>query len=241
VGGIVDDAHTRLAIWAGALALEYGMPLLGYRLPGVAPVPVQAWTLAGAHLAERCQLVLMVAFGETMLRIGEALTQEGLTFTIIVAFVIGFILIFALWTIYYLQHAGRGAETFGRSGGRAVRLAGSVFTYAHAVMVGAVIAVAVAVHKAVEDPNAAVSTEFSVICLGGPALYLVGIAMSKRWLGHGRSRPPMLGAAALLLLGVPAAFGSRLSELIAAAVVVSVMSLVSVRDYESEPVASTGS
>jgi low temperature requirement protein LtrA len=104
-------------------------------------------------------------------------------------------------------------------------------------MVVAVIAVAVAVHKAVGEPNAAVSTEFSVICLGGPALYLVGIAMSKRWLGHGRSRPPMLGAAALLLLGIPAAFGSRLSELLAAAVVVSVMSLVSARDYEREPVA----
>jgi low temperature requirement protein LtrA len=236
VGGIVDDPHTRLAIWIGALAVEYGMPLSGYRLPGVAPVPVQTWTLAGAHLAERCQLVLMVAFGETMLRIGEALTKEGLTFTVIVAFVIGFGLIFGLWTIYYLHHAERGAETLVRSGRGAVRLAGFVFTYAHAVMVGAVIAVAVAVHMAIEEPNAPVSTGFSVICLGGPALYLVGIAMSKRWLGHGRSQPPALGAAALLVLGIPAAFGDRLSELIAAALVVAAMSMLSVRDYGREPV-----
>ena len=76
-----------------------------------------------------------------------------------------------------------------------------------------------------------------MICLGGPALYLVGIALSKRWLGHGRSRPPALGAAALLVLGIPAAFGDRLSELIAAAVVVAALSMLSVRDYKIEPVA----
>src|SRR5262249_32129988 len=111
VGGLVDDSHTRLAIWAGALVVEYGMPLLRVRLPGVAPAPVDTWTLAGAHLAERCQLVLMVAFGETMLRIGEALTHEGVAASVITAFVIGFSLIFALWTIYFLHHAERGAET----------------------------------------------------------------------------------------------------------------------------------
>ena len=47
----------------------------------------------------------------------------------------------------------------------------------------------------------------------------------------------MLGAAALLLLGIPAGLDNRLSELIAAAVVASVMSLVSVRDYTREPTA----
>ena len=237
VGGLVDDAHARLAIWAGALVIEYGMPLLGYSIPGVESVPIETPTLAGPHLAERCSLLLMVAFGETILRIGEAFTEEHIVFSVVVAFVVGFVVIFALWTIYFLHHAKAGAETLGRSGIDGVRLAGSVFTYAHAVMVGAVIAVAVAIHMAVQNPDASVSVGFSVICLGAPALYLVGIAMSRRWLGHGRSRPPVVGAAALLVLGIPAGLGSRLSELIAAAVVASVMSLVSVRDYTREPTA----
>jgi len=233
-GGLVHEANVRLAIWAGALVIEYGVPLLGFRLPGVEPIQIESWELAGAHLAERCQLVLMISFGETMLRIGEAFTEHRGGTEVDIAFVVGFILIFALWTMYFLHHAERSIETIGSVGMDVARLGRAAFTYGHAVMVGADIVVAVAIHKAVEEPNASVSVSFAVLCLGGPALYLLGIAMSKRWLGHGRSWPPLVGAAALLVLGIPAAQGTRLTELIAATVVASVLSLVSARDAARE-------
>ena len=101
-------------------------------------------------------------------------------------------LIFALWTMYFLHHAKRGAEALGRSSTTA-SAGRSAFTYAHAVMVGAVIAVAVAIHVAIQIPDASASVAFTAICLGAPALYLVGIAMSKRWLGHGRAGRPCSG------------------------------------------------
>ena len=54
------------------------MPLLGYRLPGVAPVP---WSKRGRSPAlislSAVKLVLMVAFGETMLGIGECAHPGG--------------------------------------------------------------------------------------------------------------------------------------------------------------------
>src|SRR5262249_34269235 len=149
--------------------------------------------------------------------------------------VIGFILIFALWTIYFLHHAERGAAALARSGTAAVQRAGSVFTYAHAVMVGAVIAVAVAVHMAVQGPKEAVSAGVPFICPGAPALFVVGIAWSTRCLGPAGGCPRGIAGVALLVLGIPATFGNRLSELVAAAVVASVMSLLSVRDYGLEP------
>jgi len=40
----------RLALWVVALALDVGAPSHGFRLPGVAPTPMERWTLAGGHL-----------------------------------------------------------------------------------------------------------------------------------------------------------------------------------------------
>ena len=41
---------------------------------------------SAAHLAERCQLLLMIAFGESFLRIGEASPQEHIAVSVVVAF-----------------------------------------------------------------------------------------------------------------------------------------------------------
>ena len=60
--------------------------------------------------------------------------------------------------------------------------------YAHAAMVGAVIVLADVIHMTIEAPHAQVSSGFAAICMGGPALYLVGLALSKRWLGHASVR-----------------------------------------------------
>jgi low temperature requirement protein LtrA len=229
-GGLVEDPDVRLAIWVVAVALDYGVPLVGFRLPGVAPIPIDDWTVASEHLAERCQQVLMVAFGETMLRIGAAYAQRGDVAGVNAAFIVGFILIFALWTIYFLYHPKRHAATIGALVGDAARIGQTVYTYAHAVMVGAVIVVADAIHLAVEAPGDSVSVDFSVLCLGGPALYLIGVAMAKLWPGHSRSWPPVVGAAGLLVVGIPAALGTRLTELIAATAVVVALSVVAARD-----------
>jgi low temperature requirement protein LtrA len=233
-GGIVHDPDTRLAIWAGAVVIEYAVPLMGFRLPGVEAVPIERWTLVGAHIAERYQLVLMVAFGETMLRVGEAYAQHHGTFSIDASLAVAFILIFSLWLLYFLRHAERSADVITSSGEEAARLGRSAYTYGHTLMVGALILVAVAIHRTVETPDASVTGSFALICLGGPALYLLGIGLGKLWLGHGRAWPPIVGAAGLVIFGVPASQASRLVELTAAAVVSVALSLVAAREYVRE-------
>jgi low temperature requirement protein LtrA len=237
-GGLVHDPDTRLILWALAVALDYGVPLLGFRLPRVGPIAIDDWLFAGAHLAERCEQVLMIAFGETLLRIGEAYTQHRGTTGVDAAFIVGFILIITLWSIYFLHRAPHGVVTVEDSEVNSARIGQSVYTYGHAVMVGAVIVIADAVHLAVAGPGQSVTVGFSIVCLGGPAAYLLGIAMTKHWLGHGRSGPPLVGTAALLVLGIPAAFGTRLTELIAATIVASALALVAGRDSVTATVAA---
>jgi low temperature requirement protein LtrA len=65
--GALQAGDARILIWILAIVLDVGAPMHAFRLPGVAPTPIGDWTLASAHLAERCQLVLMIALGESVL------------------------------------------------------------------------------------------------------------------------------------------------------------------------------
>jgi low temperature requirement protein LtrA len=218
VGGAVHEQSTRLAIWAVAAVVDLGAPLHGFRLPGAGATLMSEWTIAGGHLAERCRLLLMIAFGESFLRIGESFAHAHGTAGSDAAFIVGFMLVLALWSTYFLHHAEPGARAIEQAGEEAGRLARSAYLYAHAAMVGGVIVVAVAIHKVVEAPAAEVSSGFAAICVGGPALYLVGLALSKRWLGHGRFQRTVSGMVALVVVGTATAFGTRLGELVAVTV-----------------------
>jgi low temperature requirement protein LtrA len=220
VGGAIHNSHTRLLVWAAAAAIDLLAPALGFRLPGAPATPMTEWSVAGGHLAERCQLLLMIAFGESFMRIGEAWVHRDGSFGADCAFVIGFVWVVCLWSVYFLHHAEPGAEAIERAGEDAAQLARSAYMYAHAAMVAGVLVVAVAVHRAIEAPSAAAGAGFAAVCVGGPALLLLGLSFSKRWLGHGPGhRWPLVGMIALAAVGTAASFGDQLLELGAVTVV----------------------
>jgi low temperature requirement protein LtrA len=233
-GGLVHDQDTRLAVWAVAIVLDLAAPMHGFRLPGVAGTPIGDWTLAGGHLAERCQLVLMIAFGESVLRVGQTFARAHGNPRVDTTFVIGFGLTLFLWAIYFLRHAEHGAETIESSPDDAARIGRSGYAYAHALMVGGVIVVAVAIRLAIERPVASASTGFAAVCLGGPALYVAGVTLFKRALGHGRLWPPLLGVLAFAVLGAAATVvGERLTVLIVAMVVAAILAVASVLEHDA--------
>ncbi len=225
VGGLASDPHTRLLIWAVAAAIDLTAPLVGFRLPLKGARQMSEWTVAGGHLAERCQLLLMIAFGESFLRIGESFANGRHTVAIDAAFLVGFVLVFALWTIYFLHHAGRAAEVLEDDGQQAARLARSIYNYGHVVSIGAVIVVADVIHIVIEGPHESVDGGFAALCAGGPALYLIGIAMSKRWLGLKRLPWLMAGTLTIVAAGIATAFGPRLTQLIAVTAVAVAVSI----------------
>jgi low temperature requirement protein LtrA len=223
VGGELHHPHTRLLVWAVAAAVDLLAPLLGFRLPGASATPMSAWTVAGGHLAERCQLLLMIAFGESFLRIGEAWAGRHGTFGSDAAFVVGFLLVVGLWSIYFLHHAQEGERSLEHADEDAAHLARSAYMYAHAAMVAGVVVVAVAVHRAIEAPHEQVGGAFAILCTGGPALYLLGIALSKRWLGHASHLWPLLGGIALAVAGAATAFSGQLVQLATVTVVAAAL------------------
>jgi len=233
-GAFVHSHDLRLEIWVAAAVVDIAAPMHGFWLPGVASTPINDWTLAGGHLAERCQLVLMIAFGESVLRLGESFADTHESVAVVIAFVLGFVLTFALWAIYFLHHAPQGAETMETSVEDAARMGRGAYAYAHAIMVAAVIVIAVAVHYAIEGPSHHAGGAFAAICLGGPALFLVGITLSKHWLGHGRVLPGVCGVIALALVGGLASFSHRIEELIVATAVALALAIWALIDGRPE-------
>jgi low temperature requirement protein LtrA len=177
------------------------------------------WTLAGGHLAERCQLVLMIAFGESILRLGEEFADARDHPWVAVAFGVGFVLAFSLWGVYFLHHADEGAETIEGAAEDAARIGRSAYAYAHAMMVGGVIVLAVAIHLAMKLPTYRVHPGFAACCLGGAVLYLAGLTLFKFSLDHVAPRAPLLAIAALVVVGLATAPSLRLVELAAVAAV----------------------
>jgi low temperature requirement protein LtrA len=198
VGGTVLDGDARLIAWGAAVVLELAAPAHGYRLPGVGATPIEAWSLAGAHLAERNQLVLMVALGESVLRVGLTFSMKDGSAAVDAAFLIGFIASASLWATYFLRTAERAAQAVAAAVG--ARVGRAAYTYAHAVLVAGVIVQAVAIHEVIEAPGEPADAAATAVILGGPAMYVAGLVLFKQAVGQGRLWPPIVGVAVLAML-----------------------------------------
>jgi low temperature requirement protein LtrA len=242
IGAFCHDSTVRLAVWAVAAALDVTAPMHGFWVPGMGSTPMKNWAVSGGHLAERCQLVLMIAFGETVLNIGKAYSETSETQWITVALITGFILSASLWTLYFLNHALAGAEKIEKASDEEVGMIGrSAYAYAHMAMVGAIIVLAVAIHMAIEHPTWDTNLKFTTICIGGPVLYLFGLALSKKWLGDEGIVACAVGIVAMVVLGAIASFGSRELEMFAAMLVALSLALwTQSRRYVRRPVARAG-
>jgi low temperature requirement protein LtrA len=235
IGGFVTSDHLRLILWLVAIVIDMLAPMVGFWLPGAGGAPMSRWTLAGEHLAERCHLVLIIAFGESVLRVGESFVDAHGKPGVDIAFLIGFLLTFALWAAYFLGQAEHGMARMGSADQAAARIGRSGYTYAHALMVGGVLAAAVGIHLAIEDPGEHVSVVVAVDFLIGPALYLVGMVLYTRSVGGHHLETPVIAIAALAILGIPAAQISRLALLVAVTVVSVALALVTLRHRAGEP------
>jgi low temperature requirement protein LtrA len=224
--GACMHGDTKLVLWLIAIAVDVGAPMHGFRLPGAGSTPMENWTLAGGHLAERCQLVLMIALGESVLRVGLTFSDKAASPSVDAAFVVGFLACAGLWGMYFLRFAERGAQTIAGVASNAARVGRAGYTYAHAMMVVAVIVVAVAIRLTIENPDVASSLPSALTMLGGPALFVAGLALFKRTIERSSSRAPLIAIAVLAVLGAVAAVGAdRLIVMVCATLVIGSMAV----------------
>jgi low temperature requirement protein LtrA len=128
----------------------------------------------------------------------------------------------ALWWLYFGQVATgavrrmAGAEVPGQVGRDA-------YTYLHLPIVAGVLLSAVGDELVLAHPTDELGTAGALVTLGGPALYLVGLAAFGRRIGR-RSSAAGLVAAAVLLAAVPLA--ARADGLVVAVGVTAVLVLL---------------
>lgn len=204
--------------------LDVGAPTHGFALPGLGRTDMRDWTLAGGHLAERCQLVVLIALGESVFAVGATFSGLSWSAATVAAFVIGFVGTVSLWWLYFLREAEKGARALAGAADPA-RLGRAGYAYAHAIMVGGVIVVAVAIERTIQDPTGSTSGATAAVIVSGPALYLAGNALFNLSLW---ARPPWSRLAGIAALGLLGPFALVLAPLVLSALATLVTVVVAV-------------
>src|SRR5918997_1874970 len=142
VGGLLDG-EARYALWLIALALEYAGPVARYWTPGLGRSATEEWTVEGTHFAERCQLIIIIALGESILVTGTAFGEIEVSVATVAAFVVAFLGSAALWWTYFARSAHGASDAISRSLDPG-RMARSAYTYFHLPIIAGIIAAAAA-------------------------------------------------------------------------------------------------
>jgi low temperature requirement protein LtrA len=221
IAGALAGGYAQLVLWALAVLVDNLPPFFGFRFPGLGRSSSREWAIEGAHFAERCQLLVIVALGESILVIGMATVAAELTFATGLAFVLAFLTSVGLWWLYFGNVADVGAMALAAAddpGRDALR-----FDHHHLVMIAGIIATAVGDELVISHPGAPADWPEALTLVGGPMIYLVGNGLLLRSL-IGRVpvlRLAALGALAVLVLLTPLGPPSLLLSAASAAVLVA--------------------
>ncbi len=197
VAGGLAEHWTRAGLWTIAVLCEYLSPMIGFALPGMGRSSTRDWTIEGGHLAERCQLFVIVALGETLLATGAMLAEADVwTFAVLSGMLATFLGTLAMWWLYFGTSSEEATRTITHSDdpGRI----GAYLHYVHAVLVAGIIATAVGNDLVMAHPHDAAKPAYALVLAVGPAIYLLGSAIYKRVVS---GRIPVSHVAGVAVLG----------------------------------------
>jgi low temperature requirement protein LtrA len=201
IGGLLEG-EARYALWVLALVLDYGSLLIGFYTPGLGRSRSEAWTIEAGHFAERCQLFIIIALGESILVTGTTFSEIGASTATVTAFVVAFLGSVGLWWIYFaLSYVA--ARTVSSSSEDPRRLAVSADVYFHVPMIAGIIAIAAADELSVAHPTEQGTLASVALTLAGTGLFLAGHALFK-WAVLGVASWSHVVAIAALIALVPA-------------------------------------
>ncbi|MDX6310320.1 MAG: hypothetical protein QOI06_3366 [Nocardioidaceae bacterium] len=189
----------RLVLWSVAVVADYvgifASGSSGWRLP------------APGHFAERHQLVVIIAIGESIVSVGVGLNRAPLTWSLLLGALLGIAVCIALWWTYFDVVAIVAERTLTALEGDArTRLGRDTFTYLHMPVVVGIVYLALGTKVVLGQAAAGTDgghAQFSGSALfslyGGAALYLVAMS-AVRWRDIGAPNVPRLVVAALLVV-----------------------------------------
>jgi low temperature requirement protein LtrA len=206
------DGAAQVALWCAAIAIDWGEPAL-FGMAG--------WRLVPAHFAERHNLVIIIALGESVVALGVG-AEVDLDVAVVAAVVLGIALASALWWIYFdivalvtalrLSAAPAGPERN--------RLARDSYTYLHFPMVAGIVLAAFGLHETLAHVDVSLDGPLATALLGGVALYLLAHVALRLRNAH-TLNVQRLAVALVLVALVPAAL--QVSALTTLAVAVALL------------------
>jgi low temperature requirement protein LtrA len=171
IAGALIGGDLLVPLWITALVLDYAGPYLRYWVPVIGASSYSAWDIQGEHFAERFQLLVIIALGESIVVTGATAARGTLDQQAILGILVAFLTSAALWWIYFNYVAERSRVVLHQSD-NAGKLARDAFTYAHLPIVFGIILTAVSDELLVAHPDE--PYPFAILAIAGPALYLLG-------------------------------------------------------------------
>jgi low temperature requirement protein LtrA len=219
VAGAFAEDEARAALWIIALGIDLAAPLHLYSIPGRPRLSHTTWEVETAHFAERFQLFMIIALGETIVLTGATTAGLDLNAGRVAAFALAFLATAALWWLYF-DYVARIAERRLALAPNRTQLARDAYTYLHAVLVAGIILAAVGDELVIAHPTEELPRAEVLVVTGGPALYLLGHALFRLRMAGSIAWKRITGAVACLLVG---AVGIVLPALAVAALLVGVL------------------
>ena len=224
LAGATLDGDQRLALWIPALLLELAAPAAGYWLPGRGRTVTTDYDIEGGHFAERCQLFILIALGESIVVTGATATEAGLTSTVVICLVVAFAQTAALWWLYFGATAELARAKMSACDDPG-RLARDAYTYLQLPIIAGIIATAVGNDLLIAHPHEPLNRTGVAMIFCGPALYLLGEGLFRRRMG-GPPRPERLAVAAVFV--ALTLVGDQLSPLLLSAIVAALLTALAV-------------
>jgi low temperature requirement protein LtrA len=239
VGAGVLEPPVKDALWVTPIALQYIASVLTRNADESARA---AFNLRAGHFVERHGLLLIVAFGESVVAIGIGIGAAPLTLTTIVTAVLALLLAAALWWVYFGDDERLGEETLAAARlERRVVMALNAYFYSFIPILLGVITLAAGVKLAVGLVEARLPVEASLLLAGGVGLYLAGDVAYRLALGIRPIVYRLVGVAGSLAMTIVGVAASAVAEIVGLVAVVLIVIAVEARAAAaSEPAGSTG-
>ena len=216
IGGFVHGPG-RAWLWLAAVVIDVVGGFSQFWTPWLGRSETSEWTIDGGHFAERCQLFMIIALGESVVATGSSLADsEDPDALLWFAFIGAFVAIVALFWLYFDRFAEAGSKAIGSSSDPGKLASG--YHYIHPLMVAGLILAAAGNESVLQDPGHLATGGISWFVGGGVALFLIGHALYLRLIGNTQIVPHLVAATVLVIL---AAVGGHLTAL-----TVGVLSLV---------------
>ncbi|MFC8734161.1 low temperature requirement protein A [Luteimicrobium sp. NPDC057192] len=222
VVGAMLGGSTQTVLWSCALLVDFagGRLTSGYR----------GWRIVSTgHFVERHGLVVIIAFGETLVSAGTGAGDHVMRWPVVAAGSLGFLLTATLWSAYAARLAGAAGDVLAAATTRRrAELARDGYALGHAPVVVGIVALALGLRLllAAADAGTPAGWTATAALTGGAALYLLALELFRWVMLREVHAVPLLGVLALLDVAVGAHAGPPLVVLgLTTAVVVAVVAV----------------